>query len=107
MTPEEITRTIAEWMGYEQPFYTSEKMQFGGGKQAGTPLWRMPLYTTSLDALQPVLAQFTPEMRDRVVRKCAATFEGQREVGGTFWYFFTLPAATLSRLIAETIKESA
>lgn len=120
MNEQEITRTIAEWMGecihdYEH-HVLDEGKQVWRCKKCGKQACYMkleppPAYTTSLDALRPVLAKFTPEMW--VVLADGLCFEHlgnfathATNITSTERYILTLPASTLARLVAETIKES-
>lgn len=110
MTPEEITRTIAEWMGEcIHDFEHNRSGQVWQCKKCGERAYFMrlksPASYTSLDALQPVLAKFTPEMRLKFGCKLANRIQTQDALAFCYWTILTLPASTLSRLVAETIKE--
>lgn len=100
MTSEEITRTIAEFGGW-----TCVDIEAWNGCCDGSHIKRpLPPYA-SLDDLQPVLAKFTPEMKDELgVKMGWLRYEETKCVSPSGFWAITLPASTLSRLIAETIK---
>ena len=104
MTPEEITRTIAEWMGLEHCGCGSSSCCI----YIDSSHCIIDCYS-SLDSLQPVLQKFTPEMWESLSRKIWVEIPfawGRCQEFHCIEKTLTIPASTLARLVAETIKET-